>query len=527
MDARKYIAIEETLTARLQKTWRPLARRLYRQMLEKVRDADFDGARELLLDLSMEDVAAKNGEFLAFSLRAAAVFGASMVSGHENMLQSGQYTARMKSIAGKVQKAIRYNCTVQTAKAAMQSIAAAEKAYNATQSAQKAAASKRFVREFTSFQSAGDDMLQLISSLNTSRLAVWGFTAEAEMVGVTEYRLSAVLDGRTSEYCRWINGKTFKVADARASIESILSADDPEDLKTLQPWPKKDKVSMAQYKEMTPAELTAKNWHIPPFHPGCRTLLVKVGYEVISIPKTAPAQGSVEHLTVDKDAFGEMSFKVSDRQIDYWNQVIGDSPAAVFSKLSGVPAIDLLSKAVSKSLFFSEDGSIRFRVTSDILGKGSMVRTEQVYDPYTKTMYSNRLQLENADPEKAAPFFKKLYVGMLDTVTAVGGTALAVQTGSLGYVHARMGFVAQDWEDLRDQLSDLLATDLSTEFGLLSSGQRKVVIDLLDSKDPKALTALVNLPFEVENQLFAKRLLANVDFAAMLYVEDVAILGGF
>jgi 2'-5' RNA ligase len=49
---------------------------------------------------------------------------------------------------------------------------------------QKADASGRFVTPFVSFDNQGSDQLQLIASLNGSRLATWGFTAEAGLRGI-------------------------------------------------------------------------------------------------------------------------------------------------------------------------------------------------------------------------------------------------------------------------------------------------------------------------------------------------------
>ena len=191
----------------------------------------------------------------------------------------------------------------------MQSIAKVQEELKTVEKAEK----PRYVREFVNFTVEGDKIMQLISSLHTSRLAVWGFAAEADLLGLTTYKLSAVLDGRTSAFCRAINGKVFKVDDARKSINEILSVQNPDDVKSLQPWPKQDKASMEKYAEMTPEELTAAGLHIPPFHPGCRTMLVRVGKaprtEKPSVPKE---REKLPKVVSTKETFEELGLTVTD-----------------------------------------------------------------------------------------------------------------------------------------------------------------------------------------------------------------------
>jgi len=134
---------------------------------------------------------------------------------------------------------------------------------------EKADAGGRFVQPFQPFVDPGIGELQIAASLNTSRLSTWGFTTESLHLGRTRYQLTAVLDGRTSDFCRMINGRQFDVASARSLVTKVLTAKDPEDVKTLQPWPKQDRESMAKYTEMSDAQLQAAGLGIPPFHPMC------------------------------------------------------------------------------------------------------------------------------------------------------------------------------------------------------------------------------------------------------------------
>lgn len=288
MDLKQYIAIEEGLAAKLSKTWRIEATKLYAKMLAKVSAGDFNGARNLVQEIDLTEVGTKNEATIRSFLRASAMFGAKLISGKKKPVMSvGQYKQTMDRVVSVFLATMEWNATDYTMKAALQSIARAEKEAIKDGVVQKAEGKKRFVKEFVSFQKNGDDMIKLVSALHTSRMATWGFTAEAEVTGVTQYQLQAVMDGRTSEFCRLINGKVFLVEDARSTVVQVLNLDNPDDAKQVTPWPKTSKAALASYGKMSSAELTNLNLHIPPFHPGCRTLCVPVGSYVPAKKKPA------------------------------------------------------------------------------------------------------------------------------------------------------------------------------------------------------------------------------------------------
>jgi DNA topoisomerase IB len=119
--------------------------------------------------------------------------------------------------------------------------------------------------------------MQLTASLHTSRLSSYGFVAEARALGVEEYAISEQLDSRICPICKIMHGKRFKVASAKSALSDIFSVQTQDDLRSLQPWPKQSKREVAKFAAMSNDELVARNWHIPPFHPRCRGLLVHVG----------------------------------------------------------------------------------------------------------------------------------------------------------------------------------------------------------------------------------------------------------
>jgi DNA topoisomerase IB len=168
---------------------------------------------------------------------------------------------------------------------------------------QKAEARKfDIVHPFVSFReranSQAEQLLQLVSGLHTSRLSAYGFTVEAEITGTTTYAISAQLDNRVCPVCEYMHGMEFEVEDAQDALNDILKADDPDDLRTLQPWPKQDEQNLNEMMEMTQDELIDRNWHIPPYHPNCRCLLVKTSdvHDITQTPSYRAANPSLDSV---------------------------------------------------------------------------------------------------------------------------------------------------------------------------------------------------------------------------------------
>lgn len=123
----------------------------------------------------------------------------------------------------------------------------------------------------------GRMMASIAANLTTSRLVSYGFLAQAKVKGISTYQLQAVLDRRTSQVCRRLHGRTFKVDLAFQHLEQVLQITNPEELKTMAPFVKGNKDTLHELEKLTDAQLAARGVMVPPFHPGCRTLLVKRG----------------------------------------------------------------------------------------------------------------------------------------------------------------------------------------------------------------------------------------------------------
>jgi hypothetical protein len=119
------------------------------------------------------------------------------------------------------------------------------------------------VLPFVSFVNAqGRAFFNMASSLHTSRLSAYGYTAEARYLGVTHYQIDEQLDGRTCPVCNHMNGKVFAVSDARNLLDIVVRTQDPTELSNLQPWPKQSKQAMEEFTSLSDEKLVSNDWHI-------------------------------------------------------------------------------------------------------------------------------------------------------------------------------------------------------------------------------------------------------------------------
>jgi hypothetical protein len=532
IDIRVFLELEAQLLRRLRKTWRPLAASLQAKVVEAINAGDFASAYGLAREVDLSDVGEKNRQYIKYMMLANANFGARLVSDTKStFVSSGTFDAMLDKVTDNFCKSLEHNATIQTYKSIVQSIAEAEKKLEEV----KKAAKPRYVREFVDFTEAGDEMLQLISGLHSSRLSVWGFAAEAEVLGLTQYKLSAVLDGRTSDFCRMINGKTFEVADARKSINEILSVENPDDVKVLQPWPKQDKASMEEFASMSAQELTARGLHIPPFHPKCRTMLVRVGKAPrLSKPEVDKERQKIPNVTATKEMFQSLGLEMSDETLQHWNAYVGVSPILLLAKLSGYTPQEILEGVLGKlykTISISKNGDIKFSTRKKIKDKGK-VGSDMVYDPYNGHMHLNAVEFSNVKASDATAFLKEHLGGAVDVAESIGAKTLSITVGGeLGaYTFSKMGMLpsASDWFDIKETLLEGLE---GKRFGFVAEGlmpsQLKVVKDLLNSKNESSIAALASLPFKVGGKPVGQILLAGFKYDAILDLSNKKMVAAF
>jgi SPP1 gp7 family putative phage head morphogenesis protein len=125
------------------------------------------------------------------------------------------------------------------------------------------------------------------SSLNRTRNVAQIRTYE--IAEITHYEILAVLDRRTTEICRYMDGRVFSVETALSVVNEIEAADTPEDVKRLMPWLRWDEARQSPFATIAGrrvdlpragAESARANRDIervaplPPYHGRCRSTTV-------------------------------------------------------------------------------------------------------------------------------------------------------------------------------------------------------------------------------------------------------------
>lgn len=389
--------------------------------------------------------------------------------------------------------------------------------------------SGRYVTPFVSFDKQGDDQLRMIASLNSSRLATWGFTAEAEVRGLARYRLTAVLDGRTSKFCRMINGKVFDVTDAREKVIEALNVQDPNDLRVVQPWPKQTREAMAQFATMGADELVARGLHIPPYHPYCRTLLRPVtssagelGPE--DVTPTIPA-GAETFQPVTLADLKELGVEATQEQLDLWNAHVGMSPVELLSKLSGVSPQEVMTDGVGANPIQFSDAGIAMRARGEV--SGVEFKLGALLDPFTGIYYLSYADLMAGTPKAEAKFLRRMFSALIDMGKASPtAEALAVGVAGNAAYYAKMGFLPDEieWDAIRQYALDALDTTLQPMMASLAPADQELVRHLLQDRSVSALSALTDLPFMYEGKTIGEHILSTISGTWALDLTDEAML---
>lgn len=82
-----------------------------------------------------------------------------------------------------------------------------------------------------------DSYWKLIASVFVARARTYSTLRSFDEAGIASYQFESVLDERTSHICRFLHGKVFPVAGALKAFAASEDAEDPEEVKAIQPWP--------------------------------------------------------------------------------------------------------------------------------------------------------------------------------------------------------------------------------------------------------------------------------------------------
>ena len=141
-------------------------------------------------------------------------------------------------------------------------------------------------RRFTAQFALTDNHWITISSASLNRTRTVAQVRTYEIAEVTHYEIVAVLDARTSEICRYMDGRVFSVESAVRTVNELEEADDPADVKRVMPWLRWDEARQAPFAilggervDLPPAGADRGQANrsiervapLPPYHGRCRS----------------------------------------------------------------------------------------------------------------------------------------------------------------------------------------------------------------------------------------------------------------
>jgi SPP1 gp7 family putative phage head morphogenesis protein len=130
---------------------------------------------------------------------------------------------------------------------------------------------KRFFDSYPGLSQKPDVYWRGMAANGMNRSRNVGMIQGYQEVGITMLEFMAVMDERTSDVCREMNGRRFPVATAADQRDKMMGAATPEQAIEYAPWPKIDDI-----KDLRTSEINAKGVVMPPLHYHCRSTVVEV-----------------------------------------------------------------------------------------------------------------------------------------------------------------------------------------------------------------------------------------------------------
>jgi hypothetical protein len=298
MKAENFLTLEDSLTKRIYSVWESENEKTLREIQAAIEDARFLEALELSKTLTFSVADKKLKTYIKTVSTSAVYFGASNVVSTNEI---GTPPEQINSVSDKATELLIMalgNLDLHFTRLISKYIDKSQREYQ--ESRESGEVSKSFSRPFVSYAKLhAEGAINFTSSLHTSRLASWGFLNECEFQGYVEYKISEMLDPRTCPICSRMHGRKFKVAPAKKKLDSWLSVTDPDQLKSIAPFPRQDSVSLALFDRLSNEDLVKRGWDTPPYHPRCRGILVKVSEKIERRPIRLPSRG-IEALNPNK-----------------------------------------------------------------------------------------------------------------------------------------------------------------------------------------------------------------------------------
>jgi len=127
------------------------------------------------------------------------------------------------------------------------------------------------------------ELYNRVAAASVNRANNWGGMFSMEAAGAEEYVFRAVMDVRTSNICRELNGRTFSVPRVMKSVRRALDGP-PSSIEEIAPWPtydiKRDDFYIETNGERSYLKGKSSDWladhgvALPPLHGSCRSVVV-------------------------------------------------------------------------------------------------------------------------------------------------------------------------------------------------------------------------------------------------------------
>lgn len=114
-----------------------------------------------------------------------------------------------------------------------------------------------------------DSYWQVVAANATTKARNFGAVESFVQGGFEEIEILAMLDERTSDICRYMNGKVFKTEWAVSQRDKMMAATSPDLAKLASRW-----VKYSEIVGRTPEQLYQNGICLPPYHARCRTTVV-------------------------------------------------------------------------------------------------------------------------------------------------------------------------------------------------------------------------------------------------------------
>ena len=130
------------------------------------------------------------------------------------------------------------------------------------------AAGNLFKTEFGERFKRSKNYWEGLSNHTVTRAREFGRTEAYVKAQVQYVKIVAVVDHRTSDICRLLNGRVFPTSYMVKTRDKLMSAKSPEAAKKVTPWVKPETI------EGKPTDKLRQSLSMPPFHFNCRTRTV-------------------------------------------------------------------------------------------------------------------------------------------------------------------------------------------------------------------------------------------------------------